>query len=207
LAEIVGNMAHPTGNVTGLTLNSLTQVEKCLQLVKEMAPRVTRVSVLRNPVNPAWHGYPEVLNRAAAAVGIELVGVDARGFGEIDQAFATMAADGAEALLVLNDSTFIEEGMARQRIVELAASRGLPSVSHSEIFARRGGLLSLGSAWATINRGAVQYIHRILQGAKPGDLPVVHPTEFKLVVNLQTARALGITVPAALLARVDVVIE
>jgi putative tryptophan/tyrosine transport system substrate-binding protein len=195
LSELVGDMVRPSGNITGLTLDSRDQQEKCLQILKEAAPHITRVGVLRNPLNPAWRHYPEVLNDAARALGLELVGADARGPEEIDPAFAAMAAAGVDAFFFLSEPTFIRPLPVLQRIVELINTRGWPSTSHERLWARSGGLLSLSSDHRAIGRGAALYIHRILQGAKPSELPVIHPTRFELVLNLKTAKALGLTFP------------
>src|SRR5215204_5149996 len=207
LSELVGDMVRPTGNITGLTLDRRDQQEKVLQILKEAAPHITRVGVLRNPLNPAWRHYPEVLNDAAHSLGLELVGADAGGPEEIDPAFAAMAAEGVDAVFVLNDPIFVNPQPVLQRIVELALSRGWPSSSHARHWAGAGGLLSLSSDQRAIARGAALYIHRILQGAKPSELPVIHPTRFELVLNLRTAKSLGLTFPLPLLGRADEVIE
>ena len=207
LAELVGDMVRPTGNITGLTLDSRDQQEKCLQYLKEAAPHITRVGVLRNPLNPAWRRHPEVLNDAAHALGLELVGADARGHDEVDPAFEAMAAAGVDALFVVNEATLMNAPPVLERVVELTNSRGWPSSSHSRLWVRAGGLLALSSDHRAYTRGAALYIHRILQGAKPSELPVIHPTRFELVLNLKTAKALGLTFPLPLLGRADEVIE
>ena len=207
LSELVGDLVRPAGNITGLTFDSRDQQEKCLQHLKEAAPHITRVGVLRNPLNPVFRHYPEVLNDAARALGLELVGADARGLEEIDPAFAAMAAAGVDSFFLLAETTFINALPVLQRIVELANTRGWPSASHEPRWARAGGLLSLGSDLRAIARGAALYIHRILQGAKPSELPVIHPTRFELVLNLKTAKTLGLTFPLPLLGRADEVIE
>jgi putative ABC transport system substrate-binding protein len=207
LASLVADFARPPGNITGLTLNSREQHEKCLQLLKEAAPSITRVGVLLNPLNPVWRGYPEILNDAARALGIELVRAEARGAPEIDQAFAAMAAQRVDAVFGPADSTLIGADPTPKPILELLTSGRLPSVSDDRQFARQGGLLSLGSDSQARYRGAAEYIHRILQGAKVAELPVVLPSKFVLSVNLNTARALGITIPPSILLRADEVIE
>ena len=148
-----------------------------------------------------------MLNDAALALGLELVGADARGPEEIDPAFAAMAAAGVDAFFFLAEPTFIRPHPVLQSIVELANTRGWPSTSHERRWARAGGLLSLSADHRAISRGAALYIHRILQGAKPSELPVIHPTRFELVLNLKTAKALGLTFPLPLLGRADEVIE
>src|SRR3954452_10997302 len=207
LSELVGDMVRPTGNITGLTLDNRDQQEKCLQILKEAAPHISRVGVLRNPLNPAWRHYPEVLNDAARALGLELVGADARGLEEIDPAFAAMAAAGVDSFFLLCDTTFTDALPVLQRIVELAISHGWPSSSDERRWTRGGGLLSLSSNVRDIARDAALYIHRIVQGAKPSELPAIHPTRFELVLNLKTAKALGLIFPLPLLGRADEVIE
>jgi putative ABC transport system substrate-binding protein len=207
MAALVPDFAHPPGNITGLTTTSRLLHEKCLQLLKEVAPGTKRVGVLINPLNPVWRDYPGVLNDAARALGIELVRVEARGAPEVDRAFAAMAAQTVDALFGLSDSTLIGADPTPARIFELLAKQRLPSVSDENGFAQEGGLLSLGPDYAAIHRGAAEYIDRILQGAKVAELPVVLPSKFVLAVNLKTAQQLGITIPPSILLRADEVIE
>jgi putative ABC transport system substrate-binding protein len=207
LASLVPDFARPPGNITGLTLNSREQHEKCLQLLKETAPSVRRVGVLLNPLNPVWRDYPGVLNDAARALGIELVRAEARGAPEVDQAFRAMAAQRVDAVFGLADSTLIGAKPTPKRIIELLMSGRLPSISDNEDFAHDGGLLSLGSDPEVRSRGAADYIDRILRGAKVTELPVVLPSKFILGVNLKTAQELGITIPPSILLRADEVIE
>jgi putative ABC transport system substrate-binding protein len=173
MASLVPDFAHPPGNITGLPITSRAQREKCLQLLKEAVPGVTRVGVLFNPLNPVWRGYPEVMNDAARALGLELVRAEARGAPEVDQAFAAMAAQKVDAVFGLNDSTLIGAEPTPPRIIELLLSLHLPSVSDEEDFAREGGLLSLGVDDLVVARGAADYVNRILKGVKVADLPVV----------------------------------
>jgi putative ABC transport system substrate-binding protein len=208
MASLVSDFAHPAGNVTGLTLNSLKQHEKCLQLLKEVAPKVTRVGVLLNPLNPVWQNYPDVLADAARALEIALVRMEAHGTADLDQAFAAATAQGIDGLFALSDSTLTaSQTPAYERILELTASFRLPSVSDETDFGREAGLLSLGPDFSAIIRGAARYVHHILQGAKPSELPVEHPSKFILAVNLKTAQQLGLTIPPAILLRADQVIE
>jgi putative tryptophan/tyrosine transport system substrate-binding protein len=205
LASLVPDFAHPPGNITGLTLNSREQHEKCLQLLKETAPSVARVGVLLNPLNPVWRDYPGVLNDAARALGIELVRAEARGAPEVDQAFRAMAAQ--SVVFGLADSTLIGAKPTPKRIIELLMSGRLPSISDNEDFAHDGGLLSLGSDAQARTGTAAQYLDRILKGAKIAELPVVLPSKFVLAVNLRTAEQLGIAIPPSILLRADEVIE
>jgi putative ABC transport system substrate-binding protein len=207
MAALVSDFAHPAGNVTGMTLNNCHQHQKCLQLLKEAAPGITRVGVLLNPLNPVWQTYPDVLAPAAQALDVTLVRVEARGEAELDQAFAAMAADHVDGLFGLNDSTLVGNMQTLKRIVERISEHRLPSVSDETDFARVGGLLSLGPDFSTIGRGAAEYIHRLLQGAKVAELPVVHPPKFLLIVNLKAAEALELTIPPSVLLGADEVIE
>jgi putative ABC transport system substrate-binding protein len=207
MAALVPDTARPGGNITGITINSLQRHQKCLQLLKDVAPDVVRVGVLLNPLNPIWKNYPDVLNDAARALGIELVRAEARGLAEIDQAFAQMAAQSVDGLFALDESTLAGARPAPRRIMELIASSRLPSVSDAQNFARAGGLLSFETDVPIIARHAALYIQQILQGAKVAELPVEHPTEFQLVVNLKTAQQLGLTIPPSILLRADEVIE
>jgi putative ABC transport system substrate-binding protein len=140
MAALVRDFAHPLGNITGLTTTSRLLHEKCLQLLKEVAPGSKRVGVLINPLNPVWRDYPGVLNDAARALGIELVRVEARGAPEVDRAFAAMAAQRVHALFGLSDSTLIGADPTPTRIFELLAKQRLPSVSDENGFAKEGGL-------------------------------------------------------------------
>jgi putative ABC transport system substrate-binding protein len=205
MAALVPDFAHPGGNITGLTVTGRALREKCLQLLKEAVPTVTRVGVLLNPLNPAWANYPDVLADAARSFGVTLVRAEARGVPELDQAFAAMAVQQVHAVFVLNESTFL--GSQLERVLQLVAGLRLPSVCDDGYFARNGGLLGLGPDYTAIGRGAADYIHRILQGAKVAELPVVLPTEFSLGVNLKTAQVLGIDIPPSILLRADEVIE
>jgi putative ABC transport system substrate-binding protein len=207
MAALVPDFATPSGNVTGLTTNSRQQQEKCLQLLKEVAPGATRIGLLLNPLNPLWQNYPDVLADAARSLDLALIRMEARGPADLDRAFAAATAQRIEAVFALSETTLVssEEGLAR--IVELLNRQRLPAVSDETDFTPGGGLMSLGPDFSAIGRGAAEYIHRILQGAKVAELPVVLPSKFILAVNLETAQQLGITIPPAILLRADEVIE
>jgi putative ABC transport system substrate-binding protein len=207
MAALVPDFARPPGNITGLPITGLRQREKCLQLLKEVAPGVTRVGVLLNPLNPAWDGYPAVLNDAAQTLGLELMRVEARGVAELEQAFAHMAAQQVNGLFALNEITLTGSPPALELLVRLTADLHLASVSDDTAFAPGGGLLGLGPDYAAIGRGAAEYIDRILRGAKVAELPVVRTSNFILAVNLRTAKQLGIEIPPSILLRADEVIE
>jgi putative ABC transport system substrate-binding protein len=204
-AELAGNFARPIGNVTGLTLYSLGQDEKCLELLKEASPGAARVGVLVNPLNPNLRDAPTSLQSAAAALGLTLVRMEARDAGEIDTAFR--GAIGIQGLHVPDDANLAGRPTARRRIIELTSPNRLPVVSTHLGFAHDGALLALGTDIPALARRAADYVDKILRGAKPGDLPVERPTLVKLMVNLKIARALGLVLPPSLLLRADEVIE
>ncbi len=207
MASLVQDFAHPSRNITGQTFNSREQHGKCLELLKEAVPRVRRVAILFNPLTPAWRDYPGALREPARALGIELIPAGATGIGEVEQAFGAMAAQGVDAFFSPSDPTLVSSAQVPKRILELAAHYRLPSISDALSLARSGGLLSFGTNVSVTARRSADYVHRILQGAKPSELPVQRPTIVKLIVNLKTAEALGIEVPPAILARADEVIE
>ena len=207
LTRLAGNLARPTTNVTGTALNTIGQDAKCLQLLKELAPRITRVAVLLNPNNYDYRGYPRVLGAAAAYLGITLSGIEVRNVSDLQQAFTIMEAKGAEAILLTADPLLTASDAIRPLVSDWAASHRLPLASPSFRVAPGGGLFSLSTDIEAPARRAAFYVHRILQGAKPADLPVELPTKFKLVVNRKTAVALGLTIPQAVLLRADEVIE
>lgn len=206
MERLAGNFARPVGNVTGLTLNSLGQDEKCLQLLKEVAPRIVRVAVLANPDNPNY-GSSLALLPAANQLGITLNRVDARNAAELPQAFTAIRASRADAILILDDVALAGTTEVRRQIIQWALGQRLPVASSSARVAIDGGLVSLGTDNSVLVRRAAYYVHRILGGAKPADLPVERPTVYKLSVNRKTAAALGLTIPQALLLRADEVVQ
>jgi ABC-type uncharacterized transport system substrate-binding protein len=200
----VESLARPGGNVTGFTPFEFGMSGKWLELLKELAPRVTRAAVLRDPVDPAGIGQFGAIRTAAPAVGIDVQPIDVRDPAAIErgiEAFASTANDG----LVVTGSA--PAGAHRNLIIALAARHRLPAVYPYNYHAKLGGLLAYGPDQIDQYRQAAGYVDRILKGEKPGDLPVQAPTKYELNINLKTARALGLTVPPALLARADEVIE
>ena len=201
---LVANLARPGGNVTGLSGTGVELSPKRLQLLKETIPHLTRVAVLRNPTNP-WHTTAvEHLKAVAPSLGIELSVVGARSPEEIGPALSAAKRAHAQALYVIGDGFFITH---RAMLVKLASKDRLPAIYWARQFADAGGLMSyapnFGKAWYR----SAGYVDRILKGAKPGDLPIEQPTQFELVVNLKTAKALGITIPESILLRADEVIR
>jgi putative ABC transport system substrate-binding protein len=201
------NLGRPRGNVTGFTLDNVDEYSKCLQLVKELDTRFSRVAVLVNPDNPAWRPYPAVLESVARQVSMTLIEVKVRNESDLSQAFAGIVTSGANVLLMVSDAQFMASSKVRRRIIDWATSRGIPVLASSPVMTKDGALLSVGVDTPALARGAAGYVDRILKGAKPGDLPVQRPTTVMLSVNLKSAKALGITIPQSLLLRADEVIH
>jgi len=202
---LIASLARPGGNVTGMSGSAgLEIVAKQLELLKETVPGIRRVATLSNPAN-AYHQLAiREVNVAARSLGVQLQVLEARGPNELDGAFAAMARERAEALLVVSDVIFNNH---RARLADLAARSRLPAAYGVRESVEAGGLMSYGTSFLDLYRRSAAYVDKILKGAKPADLPVEQPTKFELVINLKTARALGLTVPPALLARADEVIE
>jgi putative ABC transport system substrate-binding protein len=203
-AGLVDSLARPGGNITGPTLSSEQLMGKGLELLREVVPNVTRMAVLWNPTNPGNTPQLREAEAAAAASGVRLLPVEARAPAEIDRVFVAMARERAGALLVLMDVMFIDR---RQQITALAAKNRLPAVYPYSVFAEAGGLMSYAGSRSDMHRQIAVYVAKILKGAKPADLPVEQPTKFELIINLKTAKALGLTIPPSLLARADQVID
>jgi putative ABC transport system substrate-binding protein len=202
---LVASLARPGGNVTGVSGSAgLEWVPKQLELLKETVPNVRRVAILSNPTN-AYHQLAiRELNAAAPSLGVQLQLLEARGPNELDGAFAAMAKERAGALLVLSDAMLNSH---RTRVADLAVRNRLPAAFGVRESAEAGGLMSYGSSFLDSFGRAAIYVDKILKGAKPADLPVEQPTKLELVINLKTARALGLTIPQSLLGRADDVIE
>ena len=204
---VVSSLARPGGNVTGLSLVSPELNSKSLELLKQAVPRVRRIAFLLKPDAMPDAARKERLATAAdaaRALGIDLQVVEARGPEDFDRAFADMRKARAGALYVSVTPAF---DVQRRRLVDLATKNRLPSVYSLKGWAEDGGLMSYGPDIVDLNRRAASYVDRILKGAKPGDLPVEQPTKFELVINLKTAKALGLTIPPSLLVRADQVID
>ena len=201
---LVASLARPGGNVTGTSFLTSAMVGKQLELLKQITPRVTRLAILLNPANP---GHPLALEEAKVAahsLGVQLQAVEARGPADFDKAFVAMTQERAGALFVPWDGTFL---LHLVRIVQLAAKTRLAGMYGQRRYVDVGGLASYGPSAPESMRNAAAYVDKILKGAKPGDLPVEQPTKFELVINLKTAKALGLTIPPSLLLRADQVIE
>jgi putative tryptophan/tyrosine transport system substrate-binding protein len=202
---LIASLARPGGNVTGVSGSAgLELFAKQLELLKEIVPKIRRVAILSNPDN-AYHQLAiREVNVAARSLGVQLQLLEARGPNEFDGAFAAMAKERVEALLVVSDVIFNNH---RTRLADLAARSRLPAAYGATESVEAGGLMSYGPSFLDLHRRAATYVDRILKAAKPADLPVEQPAKFELVINLKTAKALGLEVPPSLLARADDVIE
>jgi len=200
----VASQARPGGNVTGFMAYEFSLSGKWLELLKEIAPGVRRVAVLRDPSLPAGIGQFAVIQSVASSVGVEVSSADVHDATEIERAIADFAS-GANGGLIVTASGLVQGH--RDLIVRLAARHKLPTVYYERFFVTGGGLISYGANFVDQFRLAAGYVDRILKGEKPADLPVQAPTKYELAINLKTAKALGLSVPPALLARADEVIE
>jgi ABC-type uncharacterized transport system substrate-binding protein len=201
---LVASLARPGGNLTGVTALALTLSEKQLELLKEAAPGVKRIAVLRYPASGETGSAVRKMEAAAPALGVQLRVMEVSEPAGIEKAFTTMRTDRVGALAVLSDPMLYTN---RKRIVELAAQHRLPTMYAIEGYIDVGGLMFYGESLPAMHRRAAHLVDKILKGAKPGELPVEQPTKFELVINLKTAKALGLTIPQSLLLRADQVIE
>jgi putative ABC transport system substrate-binding protein len=203
-AGLVTSVARPGGNLTGLSTMGSEVVGKQLELLKEIVPKVSRVAVLRNPNNVSSPAVLREAEGAARTLGVQLHIVHASTPDEIDAAFAAMRNQHVGGVLVGRDALFREQ---RTKIAALAVKSRLPAVYGIREGAEAGGLMAYGASVTLMYRRAAVYVDKILKGAKPADLPVEQPTKFELVINLKTAKALGMTIPQSLLQRADEVIQ
>ena len=201
---LVPRLARPGGNITGFTTSNVELSGKRLELLKEAVPNLTHVAVFVNPTNPQARAFRRETTAAAVPLGLTLQFIDVTDPGQLPRAFGAITSQ-AQALLILPDP-LIGVGMAQVRIAELALKIRLPTMERSRTFADAGGLMSYGTS-QELHREAARHVDRILRGAKPGDLPVQQPTKFELVINLKTAKALGLTIPQSVLLRADQVIQ
>jgi putative ABC transport system substrate-binding protein len=193
---LVSSLAHPGGNVTGLSYNNADLGPKRIQLLREILPGMSRIAVLSNVDNPGHTPQIPAMERACSDLGLKLQSLRVHGSGDFPAAFQAAARARAEALFVLDDTTFTRH---RGEILKLARTHGMPVVSRYKDFAEAGGLIAYGPSLPALYRRTSHYVDRILKGAKPSDLPIEEPTEFDLVVNLRTARALGLNIPPSVL--------
>jgi putative tryptophan/tyrosine transport system substrate-binding protein len=201
---LVASLARPGGNLTGIDIMAIELMPKRLELLSELVPQARVVALLVNPNNPLAERQTREVQEAAGARGLQLLVLKASTESEIDAAFASLVQQKTGALIVGADPFF---GNQRGQLVALASRHGVPTIDFFREFVTAGGLISYGTSLPWVTRQAGIYVGKILKGAKPADLPVEQPTKFELVVNLQTAKALGLTVPPSILNRADEVIE
>jgi len=200
----VVSLARPGGNITGLSTLSPELSGKRLELLNEIVPKLSRVTVIGNLTSP---GSPQGLREielAAGALGVKLQHLDVQNPNDIETAFRAAGKGQANAVLELSGAVLISQ---RRRVAELAAKSRLPAIYHRREFVEAGGLMSYATNIIDLERRAAIYVDKILKGAKPADIPVEQPMKFELVINLRTARVLGLTLPYTLLGRADEVIE
>jgi len=201
---LVESLARPGGNITGLTPMTAELGGKRLELLKEIVPKLSRVAVLSNPQNVGSPLAWKELQLAARQLGIQLHSLEVRSPNDFDKAFVDATGGRAGALFIIPDPVITPN---LKQIAGLAAKSRLPSIFHVSEFADAGGLVTYGPDRADLFRRAATYVDKLLKGAKPGDLPVQQPTKFELVINMKTAKALGITIPQTILVQADRVIE
>jgi len=201
---IAASLSRPGGNITGLSSIAPDLEGKRLELLREVVPKLSRVGVFWNPVNLFHAGSLQQARVAAQALGIELQPLAVQATEDLDAAFAAIVKEQPGALLLLADRVFLHN---RVRLMEFAAKHRLPNINAYREVVEAGGLMSYGPSYENMHRRAAIYVDKILKGAKPGELPVEQPAKFTLVINLKTAKALGLTVPMTLQAAADEVIE
>jgi putative ABC transport system substrate-binding protein len=201
-AGIVTSLARPGGNVTGVSAVHADVTGKRLQLLRELLPKLSRIAFLVRATSPATAQYVKEAEIAARTLGVQLQVLEVRDSSDLEGAIS--AARGANALLLVDDAMLTAH---RIRLADLALKNRLPSISGFSEMAEAGVFMSYGPHYGDMYRRAATQVHKILRGAKPADLPVEQPTKFELIVNLKTARALGLTIPQSLLLRADEVIE
>jgi putative ABC transport system substrate-binding protein len=201
---LIPSLAHPASNVTGSTFITEETIGKQLQLLKELAPGVSRVGVVINPSNPVYGPILKASEAPARALGLDPAVVGVQRTEDFDAAVRTAIRAHIDGLVVLRDPILL---INREKLVALAAENRLPTVYGMREFAESGGLISYGPDLAEMYRRAAHLVAKIFNGARPADLPIEQPTKFELIVNLKTAKALGLTIPQSLLVRADEVIQ
>jgi putative ABC transport system substrate-binding protein len=203
---IVTSLARPGGNITGVTsgVGGSGFAGKWVELLKEVVPSLSRVALLGNSANPASALLVAEAQVAARTLNVKLDVLEAGNATSLDRAFAIIAVSRAQGIIVTNDPFFFDN---RTKLVQFAASKRLPAVYFFRLFAEAGGLMAYGASLEDSYRKAATYVDKILKGAKPADLPIEQPTRFELVINSNTAKALGLTIPQTLLLRADRIID
>ena len=203
-AGLVASLARPGANITGLSDFTVGVITKRLELLKEVVPRISSIGIMLNPKNPTNPLQLKESEPAAQALRVRLFPLEINGSKDFDAAFAAMRKERAEALLVFADPML---GSHRSKLAELAAKNRLPAIYPSSENVDAGGLMSYGTNFEDLYRRAATYVDKILKGAKPADLPVEQPTKFEFIINLKTAKQIGLTIPPNVLARADKVIR
>jgi len=201
---LVASLARPGGNVTGLVTMSPELSGKRLELLREAFPKISRVALFWNSANPEQEPQIKEINVAGQALGIQLQILEVRGANDFDKAFPAIAKERADAILTLPDPLSVNQG---KRIADFAAKNRLPAMYPRMEFVDAGGLMAYGPNYNDLFRRAAVFVDKILKGAKPADLPVEQPTKFEFVINLKTAKQIGLTIPPNVLARADKVIK
>ncbi len=201
---LVTSLARPGGNVTGSTFFSEETVGKQLQLLKEAVPRLSRVAAISNPANPAYASMLRDIEKEGRRINVQVLRLGIQGPDDVEPTFHSVKKEKVEGLVVRRDAVLIAY---RNRLVDLAAKHRVPVMYGMREFVDVGGLMSFEPALADLYQRAAQLVAKILKGAKPADLPVERSTKFELVINLKTAKTLGLTIPPSLLGRADQVIE
>lgn len=203
-AGLVANLAHPGANVTGFTTFEFSMGTKWLDLLKAITPKLSRVAVMQYAKSPTWSGQLQAVEAAAPSLGTQVVAAGVENAADIERSIAEIGSEANGGLIVMPDSITL---IHRKLILSLVERYRLPAIYPFRYFADDGGLLSYGIDLADVWRRAATYVDRILKGSAAGDLPVQQPTKFELVINLKTAKTLGLEIPGTLLARADEVIE
>ncbi len=201
---LVTSVARPGGNVTGVTSLTSELIAKRLELLKQLIPKLSRVAILRDLDNRGSRLYEDQAERAGKSLGTVVNVVGVHGHKDLDGAFLAIERTRADAVMFVENTAFI---VYRQHVAELAVKHRLPMMAPAKEYAVAGVLISYGTDYSDLFQRAAGYVDKILKGAKPADLPVEQPTKFELVINVKTAKALGLTIPPSLLARADQVIE
>jgi ABC-type uncharacterized transport system substrate-binding protein len=203
-AGVVPNLAQPGGNITGISLLATELSAKRLEVLREIAPSTSQVAMLWNDTNPSMVLRAREVQQAATKMGVDIQSIGVHVPIDLDSAFITIESGRADALLTLVDPFTREH---RKRIVDFAAQKRLPAMYEAREFVDAGGLIGYGPSLIATNRRAAEYIDKVLKGTKPANLPVEQPSKFELVIDMKTARALGVTIPQAILLLADEVIE
>jgi len=202
--RLVESLAHPGGNLTGLSMMAPDLVGKQLQVLTEIVPKLSRAAILSNPASPGTAPQRRVAEALAPTLGVRLQVLEARTPQEIDQAFVAMGKERAGALVVLAESMFTNQA---KQIADQSVKMRLPTIFGLKEHADAGGLVVYGADPVDMERRAAGFVAKILKGAKPADLPVEQPSKLELIINLKTAKALGLTIPQSVLLRADQVIQ